>query len=80
MPKRLRRCVWYETENSILIAPFGFDDSVVHREKVWLPKSVLGIVSKDSGDWEIIIPDWLVVKHDLAKAPFEEPMNVEIPF
>ena len=49
-------------------------------EKIWLPKAMIAVVKKEWGHWEIIIPDWLVLHHKLGSAPFEEPVEVDIPF
>lgn len=76
MPKRLRRYVWRETSKSILIYPGKIGGG---PPQIWLPKSVIAVVKKEWGHWEIIIPDWLTRKHNLADASFEEPEE-DIPF
>jgi hypothetical protein len=76
MPKRLKRRVRRETEKSILIYPLGLHEP----GEAWLPKSVIAVVKKEGECWEIIIPDWLIMKHGLAKAPFEEPAEEDIAF
>jgi len=69
--KTLRRVVLFESPKAVSICPFGCLDPQ-HRSSIWLPKSVVTVVDEKDGYSEITIPGWLVKKHDLADAPFEE--------